>query len=348
MSFSTNFYNQLLGYSNLLFSLVFLYSLFKLKTKPICEKVISSVPIICFFIFTSLTSLNYFISFSWISLLCFCFSLLTLGVLLYHIPLIVLSLQSLEYEINEKQLMLSNLTQVKKELELKTKELEESNKQLQQLVYVSSHDLQEPLRIISNYVELLIRKIPIEALDSGSISIYSDFILKSTKRMKNLLNDILRYFKIANHSDILEQVNIRELLEETLDQLGAKETVDINGVSNIDMICIKYQMQQLFQNLIGNALKFRSEREVKISIKCLSTEEYYIFSVQDNGIGISQRFKEVIFEVFQRLNSQEQYEGTGIGLSICKKVVQNHLGNIWIESELEVGSIFFFTISKSL
>jgi PAS domain S-box-containing protein len=232
-------------------------------------------------------------------------------------------------------------------LEQKTKELERSNSELEQFAYVASHDLQEPLRTISSYVQLLASRYK-DKLDSDANE-FIDFAVDGSKRMRTLINSLLEYSRV-NRVKPFEWMELTDLMKEIQldmkDQIKeANATIKYNGLPKIygDVVLIT----QLFQNLIGNAIKFRDDKKPEIKITSKRKNGEYIFGVEDNGIGIKDEYAEKIFVIFQRLNSRDKYPGTGIGLSICKKIVERHGGKIWVESEPGKGSKFYFTIKAA-
>jgi PAS domain S-box-containing protein len=237
-----------------------------------------------------------------------------------------------------------------KSSEEKLKQLAEklalSNKELEQFAYVASHDLQEPLRMVASYIQLLQRRY------KGQLSVEADefinFAVDGVVRMKTLINDLLIYsrmntqefpFEPTDCSKIIEQVKVN--LKSAVEESKAAITYDSLPVIDANHL----QMTQLFQNLVSNAIKFRKPDEPpKIHISCRQTEDEWLFSVADNGIGIEKEFTERVFIIFQRLHNYKEYPGTGIGLAICKKIVEKMGGHIWVESEPGRGSIFSFTI----
>ena len=232
------------------------------------------------------------------------------------------------------------------ELLNKSEELARSNTELEQFAYVASHDLQEPLRMISSYVQLLANRYK-DKLDEDAND-FIHFAVDGSNRMRTLINNLLDYSRI-NRIKPFEMIQTNKLLDEilkdfrqTIKENNAAVTVqklpDING----DPVL----MTQLFQNLISNAIKFKSDKDPQVVISGKETKDELVFSVKDNGIGIKKEYSDKIFVIFQRLHNKEQYPGTGIGLSVCKKIVEGHKGRIWVESEIGNGSTFNFTIKK--
>ena len=232
-------------------------------------------------------------------------------------------------------------------LERRAKELARSNAELEQFAYVASHDLQEPLRMVASYTQLLLRRYG-DRFD-GDAREFMDFVVDGAARMKQLIEDLLAYSRVGTRARPFQPVPGETVLRKALanlqyaiEQDGATVTHDPLPVVVVDDV----QWLQLLQNLIGNALKFRggSPPEVHVSVQDRGAE--WLFGVRDNGIGIEPQYFERIFMVFQRLASRAEYAGTGIGLAICKKVVERHDGRIWVESQPGRGSTFFFTLPK--
>ena len=235
--------------------------------------------------------------------------------------------------------------QAERMLKLKLEELARSNAELEQFAYVASHDLQEPLRMIASYLQLLQRKYQGELDDKADKYIY--FAVDGASRMQSLINDLLEFSRVTTKAREFEPADCEFILNQVLSDLevSIKENEATISYDSLPEIMADYtQLAQVFQNLISNAIKFRSKEAPKIHISAEKEGNQWLFSVQDNGIGIDPKYSERIFEVFKRLHKREEYPGTGIGLSICKKIVERHGGHIWVESELGKGSTFYFTL----
>ena len=228
-------------------------------------------------------------------------------------------------------------------------ELRRSNRDLEQFAHIASHDLKEPLRMVSNYLQLLERRHG-GKLDEDARQFIA-FAMGGATRMRRLIDDLLEYAGVrtdgaplapTNSADVLQTV--RHDLSVAIDEAGASLTQD----ASLPMVLAdESQLAQLFQNLIANALKFRGTEPPRIHVGVQRENGRWIFSVRDNGIGIEAEFCERIFEIFQRLHTRDQYAGTGIGLAVCKKIIERHGGRIWVESEIRRGSTFFFTLADA-
>lgn len=234
---------------------------------------------------------------------------------------------------------------VQERLKQLVKELERSNAELQQFAYVASHDLQEPLRMVSSYTQLLGRRYK-GKLDADADEFIA-FAVNGAARMQMLINDLLEYSRVGTKVKAFEKVNCLNVFDHAVSNLrlaieecGAVITHDAFPTVMADTL----QFTQLFQNLLGNAIKFRGKESPRIHISVAQKEGEWLFSIRDNGIGIDPQYVDRIFVIFQRLHSKEEYPGSGIGLAICKKIVELHGGIIWVESEQGKGATFHFTI----
>jgi signal transduction histidine kinase len=281
------------------------------------------------------------------ALISFWNSAVSFGFFLLYV--VVLSMLKTAYEtkirlIGELRDSYTELERTKEDLELKSQELARSNDDLKEFAYAASHDLQEPLRIIRGYVQLLAKRYK-GRLDADA----DDFIkyaVEGVERMQRLIKDLLEYSRLGV-SENLKPSECTELVERAIANLqfaieesGAEVTYGPLPAIAVDPT----QLSRVFQNLIGNAIKFHGEAAPRIHISAERRGKEWVFSVRDNGIGMDPDQSERIFMIFQRLHTREEYEGTGIGLAICKKIVERHGGKIWVESEEGKGSTFYFTI----
>ncbi|MBK6712363.1 MAG: PAS domain S-box protein [Chloroflexi bacterium] len=225
-------------------------------------------------------------------------------------------------------------------------ELERSNIELQQFAYVASHDLQEPLRMVTSYLQLLQRRYS-GKLDSDADE-FIGYAVDGANRMKQLIQDLLSFSRVGTRGKPFEPVEIKVILKEALTNLETSIQETAAQIDHDDLLPTitgdAGQLVQLFQNLLSNAIKFRSEAPPKIHIGVQKQESDWQFSIRDNGIGFDPQFSDRIFIIFQRLHTRANYGGTGIGLAICKKIVERHGGNIWVHSQPNAGTTFYFTI----
>lgn len=249
-----------------------------------------------------------------------------------------------EEKLKESENRFHSLYEEQKRL---TDELKSSNKDLEQFAYVASHDLQEPLRMVASFTQLLEMQYK-DKLDDKGLE-YIAFAVDGAKRMQELINDLLVFSRVTSKADGFKPVDMCKVYDEVLFNLEIiiEENDAVITRDSLPVIFADYsQMVQIFQNLIGNALKYRSKKTPNIHISIGAKDNHWLFAVKDNGIGIESEFTDKIFDIFRRLHTNDEYEGTGIGLSITKRIVERHGGKIWVESEPGQGSTFYFTIPK--
>jgi signal transduction histidine kinase len=247
-------------------------------------------------------------------------------------------------EVNIRAL---NTSLEKKTVELResARDLTRSNRDLEQFAYVASHDLQEPLRMVASFTQLLAKRYQ-DKLDKDAHD-FIEYAVDGATRMQTLISDLLNYSRVGAQAKAVKLTNCDAILQRVL--LNLKFAIaDVGAVITHDSLPVLMgndtELNQLFQNLVGNAIKFRGENPPRVHVSSEPNENGWKISVQDNGIGISPEHRERIFLIFQRLHSRAEYPGTGIGLAICKKIVERYGGHIWIESPPQGGSIFSFTI----
>lgn len=256
---------------------------------------------------------------------------------------------TLEILVQERTEELGRLNQsLKAEIEEKielTNELTRSNEELEQFAYVASHDLQEPLRAITGYTQLLEMEYK-QRLDGEALE-YMEFMVEGAKRMQQLIQDLLIYSRVGTRGQNFQDVDLSEIIQQVLTILKltiTEKQAMITCESLPKIMADPIQMIQLYQNLISNALKFCQDQPPQIRLGAELKTGYWLFFVKDNGIGIKPQYFERIFIIFKRLHTRTEFPGTGIGLAVCKKIVERHGGKIWVESEVGVGTTFFFTI----
>jgi PAS domain S-box-containing protein len=230
-------------------------------------------------------------------------------------------------------------------LQKRTAELARSNADLEQFAYVASHDLQEPLRAVASYTQLLARRYQ-HRLD-GDAHRFIDRTTAAVSRMQALIRDLLAYSRVGTRGEVFGPTDCEGVLREALENLQAA-VAETDATITHDRLPViaadALQLRQLLQNLIGNALKFRGERPPAVHVSARRVDRMWRFGVRDNGIGIEPEYAERIFVIFQRLHSRRTYPGTGVGLAICKKIVERHGGRIWVESRLGEGTTFCFEL----
>jgi PAS domain S-box-containing protein len=244
-------------------------------------------------------------------------------------------------DITERRLSEENLRQ-------KTDELQRSNQELEQFAYVASHDLQEPLHLVSGYVQLLARRYK-GKLDADADEFIA-YAIEGVNRMRDLIADLLAYSRIGSSRKEFAPVILEDTFNQVLENLqpvidNAHATVTHDPLPSV--LGDDTQMIQLLQNLIDNAIKFRGVELPHIHVGASQMEDRLLFFVRDNGIGIDPQYTEKVFVIFQRLHTPDKYPGTGIGLAICRKIVERHGGRIWVDSEPGKGSTFYFTLTPA-
>ncbi len=235
------------------------------------------------------------------------------------------------------------------ELDRAIAELARSKAELEQLTYVNSHELQEPVHMVARCVNLLQRRYK-DKIDSHTGKIIG-YALDGANRMQRLIGDLLAYSRVDSEDKEFAPTNCEAIFDRALANLKAAVEESGTVVSHDALPTVMgddSQLTQLFQNLMGNAIKFHGEEPPGVHVSVQKEENEWLFSVQDNGIGIDPEHSERVFMIFQRLHTEADYPGTGIGLAICKKIVERHGGRIWVDSEPGKGSTFYFTIPMTM
>ena len=255
-------------------------------------------------------------------------------------------------DVTDYKVLERNLKQYQEELEKRVKdrtyELEMSNRELQEFAYVASHDLREPLRKISSFAGLFSKKYKGKYDDRADR--YIHYMIDAANRMQEMIEALLHFSRVGRIKIDPEPLDINSIVEEILCdfEITIKESNATFKIQKLPTISGNSQMiHMLFQNLISNALKFRCEQKPFIRLEAISEDIQWHFMVKDNGIGIEPEFKDTIFGVFQRLHTHDQYPGSGIGLALCKKIVERHNGKIWVESDIGKGACFHFFLPKN-
>ena len=228
--------------------------------------------------------------------------------------------------------------------------LERSNQSLQEFAYVASHDLQEPLRTVASFTQLLQKRY------AGKLDAQADefigFAVDGAKRMQQLINDILQYSRVTTHGKTFERVAIGSAVERAVTALQgriAERSAAIVVLGSLPTVTgDPAQLSQLFLNLIGNAIKYNQDGHPRVEISARRDGERWVLRVADNGIGIDPQYHEQIFRIFTRLHTRDEYEGTGIGLALCRRILERHRGRIWLESSEGSGTSVFFTLPAEI
>ena len=241
------------------------------------------------------------------------------------------------------QKMVDRLNESHKQLLEHSHDLEMTNKELNQFSYVTSHDLKAPLRSLSSLIAFT--KNELNGQMNETAQEYFEMMESRISRMENLIEGILEYSRVGKKNTQKTDVNLNEVLEEVIDLVAPPEHFNLKVQEELPtLFANEVRMQQVFQNLIGNAIKYCDKDVVEVEIAVEKTDDHYMFSVKDNGAGIEEEYYDKIFEVFQTLNPRDEVEASGIGLSITKKIVEDLGGKIWLNSEPGVGTTFYFTV----
>ena len=251
-------------------------------------------------------------------------------------------------DVSERKLYEMQLSELNESLHKQAKALTVSNADLEQFAYVASHDLQEPLRMVTSFLTQLQKKYGAVIDDKGKQ--YIEFAVDGAKRMRQIILDLLEFSRVGRTEDKQEDIDLNELVEE-IQILFRKQIQEKKATIISDQLPhvpgYRSPMRQVFQNLISNALKYTvKDQAVEINITCTELPDHWQFAVSDNGIGIEQEYFDKIFIIFQRLHNKDEFSGTGMGLAITKKIIENLGGKIWVESEEGKGSTFYFTLLK--
>jgi light-regulated signal transduction histidine kinase (bacteriophytochrome) len=233
-------------------------------------------------------------------------------------------------------------------LQAREQDLSRSNAELQQFAYVASHDLQEPLRMVASFTQLLARRYK-DKLDSDARE-FIDYAVDGATRMQALISDLLSYSRVGTQMKVFERISFDAVFGQVLRTLRsaiAETHAVITCDALPDVMADSIQLTQLMQNLLSNAIKFHGTNETRIHVSAEESGAVWKICVRDNGIGIAPEYEERVFVIFQRLHTKVEYPGTGIGLAICKKIVERHGGRIWIEPSPGGGAIFCFTITAA-
>jgi PAS domain S-box-containing protein len=244
---------------------------------------------------------------------------------------------------NEEELL-----KINNELLQKTEELTSLNTELERFAFVASHDLQEPLRTVTSFLHLFEKKY--SNLVDSTAKKYIDFAVNGAERMKYLIRDLLEYSSSGKGLEEYTEVDLNLVVSDItqLFEISNTETDVEYQIGKMPVVsAMNFKLHQVFQNLIGNAIKYRGPENLKIEISAKELDQEWQISVKDNGIGIEPQYHEAIFELFNRLHSIEDYSGTGIGLAVCKKIVEMHGGKIYVQSNLNQGAEFIFTLPKN-
>ena len=241
--------------------------------------------------------------------------------------------------------LVENMNETRKELEKANTDYAEANKELKEFAYIVSHDLKAPLRAISQLTHWISQDYSHVFDDDGKLQM--DLVIKRVKRMDGLIDGILRYSQVGRIREKEESLDLNLLTNEVIDNLAAPDHVNIIIEDKLPVVVRdSIRMEQVLQNLIGNAIKFMDKDEGIIKVRCSDEGSSWKFSISDNGPGIDKRYHDKIFQIFQTLTARDEHESTGIGLTLVKKIIRLYGGSVWVESQTDQGSTFFFTLPK--
>ncbi len=247
--------------------------------------------------------------------------------------------EQLQQEIIQRQHSQDKMAQL-------LKKVESANKELNDFAYVVSHDLKAPLRGIGSLSEWLLADYADKFDEQGRE--FVNLLMNRVQKMQNLIDGILQYSRVGRLQEESRQVNLNKVVADVIDLLSPSENIQIEIANKLPIVyCEKTRIEQVFQNLLSNAIKFIDKSQGKILIDCTEDNDYWYFSVADNGLGIEKQYFEIIFQIFQKLSSNKD-DSTGIGLALVKKIVEMYDGKVWVESEVGQGSTFFFTLKKQV
>lgn len=257
---------------------------------------------------------------------------------------------NIEYEQQKMYCLVHDITEQKsnaKQMETKTRQLVESNKELEEYAFIASHDLQEPLRKISGFIDLI--NLDLNDKLNDETKVYMNYVLDATNRMRTLISDLLSYSRITKKKQKFKNFKLETLIADVENELQL--LIEENNAriiyKNLPVIYADYtQIFRVFLNLFTNAIRYRSKTDPEITITAEDNNSEIVIAAKDNGIGIDPRYEKRIFEIFSRLQNKNKVPGTGIGLAICKKIITSHKGRIYVKSALKEGSCFYITLPK--
>jgi len=253
----------------------------------------------------------------------------------------------MESEIAERKRAEVQLEKLNRDLESSVRELSRSNKELQEFAYIAAHDLKTPLRAIGTLADWIAMDYAYKLDEKGKKHV--SLLAERAKQMSRLVDNILQYSRVGQSKQEKREVDLNTILSEVIAGIAPPENIEITVENELPaLMCEKTQIIQVFQNLLSNAVKYMDKPSGQIKVGCAEQDGFWKFSVADNGTGIDQKYFEKIFRIFQTLSPHDRNGSTGIGLSIVKKIVELNAGRIWVESEVGIGSTFFFTLPKQM